>query len=120
MEVSTQRAEPLSILTFRLDAYLAGSISAQQEFAHVIRSQVRDTDCPALLAPGVFGVSLAATPYRGGGRLVDRISDFSATQAAISGTGFSWRVVERRAYKTPQSLLDAGLAGPLLRPRLAA
>lgn len=120
MEVSTQRAEPLSMLTFRLDAYLAGLISAQQEFADVIRSQIRDTDCPALLAPGTFGVSLPATPYRGGVRLADRISDFSATHAAISGTGFSWRVVERRAYHTPQSLLDAGLAGPMLRPRLAA
>ena len=120
MEVSTQRAEPLCVLTFRLDAFLAGTVSAQQEFADVIRSQIRDTDCPALLAPGTFAVSLPATPFRGGVRLADRISEFSAAHARITGTGFGWRVVERRAYHSPQTLLSAGLTGPLLRARLAA
>jgi PleD family two-component response regulator len=120
MDVSMLRAEPLCVLTFRLDAFMAGMVSAQQEFADVIRSQIRDADCPAHLAPGTFVITLPATPFRGGVRLADRISDFSAIHAKISGTGFGWRVVERRACHTPQSLLSAGLTGPLLRPRLAA
>ncbi len=120
MEVSSQRAEPLCVLTFRMDPLLAASVPAQQEFADVIRSQIRDSDCPALLSPGAFAISLPATPYRGGVRLADRICDFSAMHAAIAGTGFGWRAVEKRAYHTPQSLLSAGLGGPLLRPRLAA
>ena len=37
--------------------------------------------------------------------------------AAISCFG---RVIEKRAYHTPQTLLSAALSGPLLRPRLAA
>ncbi|MFN7164541.1 MAG: hypothetical protein ACK4P2_06945 [Hyphomonas sp.] len=120
MEVSVQRAEPLCVLTFRMDAHLATSLPAQQEFADVIRSQIRDSDCPALLSPGTFAVSLPATPYRGGVRLADRISEFSARNAALTGAGFGWRVIEKRAYHTPQTLLNAGLSGPMLRPRLAA
>ena len=120
MDVATQRVEPLSVLTFRLDPSLAVSAVVQQAFAELIRSQIRDTDCPALLAPGIFVISLPATPFRGGVRLADRISDVTARQAPLIGAGFGWRVIEKRAYHTPQSLLDAGLAGPMLRPRRAA
>lgn len=120
MEVATQRAEPFCVLTFRLDPGAAISIPAQQEFAEMIRSQIRDTDCPALLEPGDFAVTLPATPYRGGVRLADRISEHAAKHAPLSGTRFGWRVIEKRAYHTPQTLLSAALSGPMLRPRLAA
>jgi len=120
MEVSTQRADPLSVLTFRMDPGIAASIPAQKEFADIIRSQIRDADCPALLQPGTFAISLPATPYRGGVRLADRISEFAARHAPLTGSGFGWRVIEKRAYHSPETLLGAGITGPMLRPRLAA
>jgi GGDEF domain-containing protein len=120
MEVSTQRADPLCVLTFRLDPALAVSRPAQLAFADIIRRQIRDADCPALMQPGVFAISLPATPYRGGMRLAERISDAAARHPGFSGQDFAYRVIEKRAYHSADTLLSAGLTGPMLRPRLAA
>ena len=120
MEVATQRVDPLSVLTFRLDPAIAGSIPAQKEFADILRAQIRDSDCPALLQPGTFVISLPATPYRGGVRLADRISEFTARHAPLTGSGYGWRVIEKRAYHSPETLIGAGITGPMLRPRIAA
>lgn len=120
MTVSTQRAEPLCVLTFRLDPGLAVSLEAQRTFAYLIRSQIRDTDCPALMQPGLFTITLPATPYRGGMSLAERIARRATRHPAFANAGFGWRVVERRAYHSPQTLLDAGMSGPMIRPQIAA
>lgn len=120
MEVSTQRASPLCVLTFRLDPGLAVSRMAQLAFAEIILDQIRDTDCPCLMQPGLFAVSLPETPYRGAMDLADRISAAAARDAGFIGQNFAYRVIERRAYHSAETLLSAGLAGPMLRPRLAA
>lgn len=120
MAVATQRAEPLCVVTFRLDPVQAVSLAAQRAFADIIRSQIRDADCPALMQPGVFTLSLPATPYRGGTRLAERIAGRAVNHPVLGGPGFGWRVIEKRAYHTARTLLDAGMTGPLLRPSLAA
>ncbi|MBK8199575.1 MAG: hypothetical protein IPK75_14575 [Acidobacteria bacterium] len=120
MEVATQRAEPLCVLTFQMDPAVAISIPAQQEFAAFLRSQIRDSDCAALMAPGSIAISLPATPYRGGVRLAERISENALLQAPLTGTSFGWRVIEKRAYHSAAALLGLGFTGPMLRPRLAA
>ena len=120
MEVSTQRSSPLCVLTFRLDHRLATSLTAQLAFAEIIRHEIRDTDCPCLMQPGVFTISLPETTYPGGMELAERISDALARHSGFTGKDFAYRVIERRAYHTAATLLGAGLAGPMLRPRLAA
>lgn len=120
MEVATQQAEPLCVLTFQMDPDAAASIPAQQEFCGFLRSQIRDSDCAALMAPGAIAISLPATPYRGGVRLAERICDAAAMQAPKTGTAFGWRVIEKRAYHSPQAFLGLGFTGPMLRPRIAA
>jgi PleD family two-component response regulator len=120
MRVSGQRAEPISVLTFRFDVPLAQSRSAQQAFAAILRAELRDLDCPAHYQPGVFAISLPAIPYRGGVQLAERIARLAIEQAGLAGHAIGWRVIEKRAYHSAQSLLGAGLIGPLMRPRLAA
>lgn len=120
MEVATQRAEPLCVLTFQMDPAVAISLPAQQEFAAFLRAQIRDADCAALMSPGAIAISLPATPYRGAVRLAERICDGALRQAPLTGNAFGWRVVEKRAYHTPEMLLGAGFMGSMLRPLLAA
>lgn len=120
MDIASERAEPLCVVTFRLDPSQTISLAAQRAFADIIRAQIRDADCPALMQPGLFAISLPATPYRGGSRLAERVADLAARHPVIGGPGFGWRVIEKRAYHTPQTLLDAGTTGPWLRPSLAA
>ena len=73
---------------------------------------LRETDCAAAFGAGTIVVSLPSTPYRGGVRLAERIAERVARTADLSGLTLSWRVVERRAYHTPKTLLGAGLTGP--------
>ncbi len=120
MDVATQRAEPLCVLTFQLDPPAAISIPAQKEFADILRASIRESDCPALLSPGTFAITLPSTPFRGGVRMAERISDFAAQNAPLVRSQFGWRVIERRAYHTAQMLLGAGTMGHLTRPRFAA
>lgn len=118
MQLATDNAEALSVLTLRLDADASRSHAAQAAAGEVIRSQIRDTDCAALVQPGVFAISLPATPYRGGIRLAERIND--AMNRAGDHPGLSWRVTEKRNYHTPQTFIAAALIGPFVRIRVAA
>ena len=118
MEIAADQAEALSVLTLRLDVDAAKSHTAQRAAGDVIRSQIRDTDCAALVQPGVFAISLPATPYRGGVRLAERIND--AMGRMSDHPGLSWRVTEKRSYHTPQTFLAAALIGPFVRMRIAA
>ena len=118
MEIAADQAEALSVLTLRLDVEAAKSHPAQHAAGDVIRSQIRDTDCAALVQPGVYAISLPATPYRGGVRLAERIDE--AMSRAGNHPGLSWRVTEKRSYHTPQTFLAASLIGPFVRIRIAA
>lgn len=119
MKAATDQAESLSVLALRLDPAAAKSRDIQKAAGQTILRHIRDTDCAALMQPGVFAISLPATPYRGGVRLAERIDD------ALGGSGFdhpglSWRVTEKRNYHTPQTFLAASLIGPFVRTRIAA
>lgn len=118
MEIASEQAEALSVLTLRLDVEFSNSRPAQHAAGDIIRSQIRDTDCAALVQPGVYAISLPATPYRGGVRLAERIND--AMSRAGNHPGLSWRVTEKRSYHTPQTFLAASLIGPFVRIRIAA
>ncbi|PKP81867.1 MAG: hypothetical protein CVT79_08930 [Alphaproteobacteria bacterium HGW-Alphaproteobacteria-18] len=118
MEIASEQVEALSVLTLRLDVEFAKSHAAQLAAGDIIRSQIRDTDCAALVQPGVYAISLPATPYRGGVRLAERIND--AMGRAGNHPGLSWRVTEKRSYHTPQTFLAAALIGPFVRIRIAA
>ncbi|MBY9067806.1 hypothetical protein K1X12_12920 [Hyphomonas sp. WL0036] len=118
MQVAHEQAEAFSVLTLRLDVDAAKSLPAQKAAGEVIRRLIRDTDFAALAEPGVFVISLPATPYRGGVRLAERIAD--GFSRAGDAAGFSWRVTERRNYHTPQTLLSTALIGPFVRARIAA
>lgn len=119
MKVAADQAEALSVLTLRLDARTAKSREAQKAAGDTILRQARDTDCAALIQPGVFALSLPATPYRGGVRLAERI-DEALGRSGMEHPGLSWRVTERRSYHTAQTLLAAAQVGPFVRTRIAA
>lgn len=119
MALSTDHAESLSVLTLRLDPPAAKSVTDQKIAGDTILRQIRDTDCAALIQPGVIAISLPATPYRGGVRLAERI-DEALVRSGMEHPGLSWRVTEKRSYHTPRMLLAASLIGPFIRTRLAA
>lgn len=119
MKVAADQAEALSVLTLRLDAEASKSRDAQKSAGETILRQIRDTDCAALVQPGVFAISLPATPYRGGVRLAQRI-DEALGRTGLDHPGLSWRVTEKRSYHTPQTFLTASLIGPFVRTRIAA
>ena len=118
MQIAQEQAEALSVLTLRLPPEMAKSIPAQNIAGEVIARQIRDTDCAALAEPGMFVISLPATPYRGGVRLAERIGE--AMDRSGNPADLSWRVTERRHYHTPQTLISTALIGPFVRTRIAA
>lgn len=118
MQIAQEQAEALSVLTLRLPSEMAKSIPAQKIAGDVIARQIRDTDCAALAEPGMFVISLPATPYRGGVRLAERIGE--AMDRSGNPADLSWRVTEKRSYHTPQTFLAASLIGPFVRIRIAA
>ncbi len=120
MTVAEARAETLSLLTLKLDGPLAGLRETQRLFADNMRPLLRETDCPALLSPGQFAVSLPSTPYRGGAHLSERIAEAATRTKALSDVRLLWRIVEKRAYHTPQTFLGACLTGPYMRGVQAA
>ena len=119
MQAASDQAETLSVLTLRLGPAAAKSRDVQKAAGHTILRQIRDTDCAALMQPGVFAISLPATPYRGGVRLAERI-DEALGRMGKEHPGLSWRVTEKRNYHTPQTFLAASLIGPFVRTRIAA
>lgn len=113
MEISDERADPLSLLTLKVTSP-SGAVSPgiMRDFATALTPLQRQTDCAAALGSGVIAITLPTTPYRGGVLLGERIASAGSIRKALRGMSLSWRVVERRAYHTPQTLLGAGLIGP--------
>jgi GGDEF domain-containing protein len=111
--------DPLCVLTIKLKGGAATQRETSQAFADLLAPMLRETDGPAYLGGAVFAVSLPATAYRGGVALATRIADIAARKRALGGDALSWRVVERRAYHTPATLLGASLDGPFNRSHAA-
>ncbi len=114
--LSSERGEPLCVLTIKLDEE---SSPLLQEFAKVIRSCVRDTDCLAHFGNGTIIISTPLTPYRGAVRVAERLMAKLGRNQDFDGLRLSWRVVEKRSYHTAGTLLAEGLSGPYTRENAA-
>jgi len=112
MHLSDTSSQPLSILAVRIEAETPQPIG---RFAKAVRKRLRDTDCPAMHSPGTLVISMPMTPYRGGVKLAERLVRGAAREAELDVSQISWRVVEKRAYHSVQTLLGASLAGPFTR-----
>ena len=113
MAAAEDRKSPLSLITLKLTSETGPlSPAASRSLSQRLTPLLRETDCAAAFGAGTIVVSLPSTPYRGGVRLAERIAERVARTADLSGLTLSWRVVERRAYHTPKTLLGAGLTGP--------
>ena len=114
--LSSERAEPLCVLTLKLDEECLPSVPA---VARTIRAHVRDTDCLAHYGNGTIIISAPMTPYRGAVRLAERLMTTLARQSELAEIRLSWRVVEKRSYHTAGTLLAEGLSGPYTRENAA-
>jgi PleD family two-component response regulator len=110
--LSSDRGEPLCVLTIKLDEDCSEQVT---DFAQVIRSCVRDTDCLAHFGNGTIIISAPLTPYRGAIRLAERLMIRISRSPELEGLRLSWRVVEKRSYHTAGMLLAEGLSGPYTR-----
>lgn len=116
IDLSSRRGEPLCVLTIKLDEEC---VDALPDFARVIRSCVRDTDCIAHFGGGTIIISAPLTPYRGAVRLTERLVANIGCHRNLDGIRLSWRVVEKRSYHTAGMLLAEGLSGPYTREHAA-
>ena len=114
--LSTERGEPLCVLTIKLDEDCAPALP---DFAQFVRAHIRDTDCLAHYGSGTIVLSAPLTPYRGAVRLAERLVSALSRHGDLSGMCLSWRVVEKRSYHTAGTLLAEGLAGPYTREHAA-
>ena len=114
--LSSERGEPLCVLTIKLDEDCA---QALPDFARVVRTRIRDTDCIAYYGGGTIVISAPLTPFRGAVRLAERLVSTIGRHRGLDGIGLSWRVVEKRTYHTAGTLLAEGLSGPYTRENAA-
>ncbi|NBC20233.1 MAG: hypothetical protein GVY06_04155 [Alphaproteobacteria bacterium] len=116
------REEALSLLHIRLrsagDADAAAS-RAMPALADFLARNLRMADLAARIAPGSIVVSLRDTPHSGALSLARRlVASLGGENIGAPGTplpfggSLSWRVVERRAYHTADTLIQSALAGP--------
>tara|TARA_R110000787_G_scaffold20065_4_gene59603 strand:- start:15276 stop:16535 length:1260 start_codon:yes stop_codon:yes gene_type:complete len=115
ISAADKRGEPLSLVTLKLRGERRTDRKILKALAGCLQPLLRETDCAAALSAGILGISLPATPYRGGARLATRFATHVAEQSELSDVVLSWRVVEKRAYHSAKTLLDDGLAGPFMR-----
>ncbi|KJS36381.1 MAG: hypothetical protein VR74_12815 [Hyphomonas sp. BRH_c22] len=115
MVVAGTRSDALSIMTLKLIGNQRTDAGALASLARLVQNLLRETDCPAVVDPGTIAVSLPLTTYRGGVQLAERIAMTVADRDPLSELFLSWRVVEKRAFHTAQTFLEAGLTGPFTR-----
>jgi PleD family two-component response regulator len=116
ISLSSERGEPLCVMTIKLDEEFTGALP---DFAQLIRTRVRDTDCLAHYGSGTIIISTPLTPYSGAVRLAERLMTTLGRQSSFDGLRLSWRVVEKRSYHTAGTLLAEGLSGPYTREHAA-
>ena len=115
MLVADTRSDALSIMTLKLIGNQRTDAGALASLARLVQNMMRETDCPAVVEPGTIAVSLPLTTYLGGVQLAERIAMTIADRDPLSELVLSWRVVEKRAFHTAQTFLEAGLTGPFTR-----
>lgn len=116
INLSTERGEPLCVLTIKLDE---GCAEVLPDFGRHVRTLIRDTDCLAHYGGGTVAISAPLTPYRGAVRLAERLVSSLSRHGDLDGICLSWRVVEKRSYHTAGTLLAEALAGPYTREHAA-
>jgi hypothetical protein len=115
MIVADTRSDALSIMTLKLIGNQRTDAGALASLARLVQNLTRETDCPAFVEPGTIAVSLPLTTYLGGVQLAERIAMTVADRDRLCEPALSWRVVEKRAFHTAQTFLEAGLTGPFTR-----
>ena len=114
--VSTERGEPLCVLTIKLDEDCTDAVA---DFSRIVRNRVRDTDCLAHYGNGTVIITAPLTPFRGAVRLAERLVATLGRYPELDHVSLSWRVVEKRSYHTAGTLLAEGLSGPYTREHAA-
>lgn len=113
--IADTRSEALSVMTLKLTGDQRADTDALASLARCAQNLMRETDCAAVVEPGTIAVSLPLTTYRGGVQLAKRIAITIAEEDRLAELVLNWRVVEKRAFHTAQTFLEAGLTGPFMR-----
>jgi len=113
--VADTRSEALSVMTLKLTGDQRADTDALASLARYVQNLMRETDCAAVVEPGTIAVSLPLTTYRGGVQLAKRIAITISEEHRLAELVLNWRVVEKRAFHTAQTFLEAGLTGPFMR-----
>lgn len=119
MNMCKEAEENLSVITLKISGKSSTERTVLKALSQRVRSLLRETDCAAYMGLGIFSVTLPFTPYRGGVRLAERIIKSINSDPELGDIEAQWRVVERRAYHTPKSFLNAGATGPFMRENAA-
>ncbi len=123
MRVCDQLEAPLCLLSLRVNTALPAAERARQmqTLAHIVTGDLRVTDLATRAGATDIVISLRETPHAGAARLARRIA--ARVQAVCPGPerpDFSWRIAERRASHTAETLIDAALSGTFMRAAAAA
>ena len=129
IDVAETMETDLAILTLKLKSSRDSDNAARAampEFARLVGSLLRETDCAASFDETTLVLCLPNTNYSGAIRLAKRIlstlggDKLGADDTPLSfGGSLSWRAVERRQYHTATSLLDSALSRPFSHIRAA-
>ena len=115
MHVADTQSNALSIMTLKLIGNQRTDTGARVSIARLVQNLMRDTDCAAVVEPGTLAISLPLTTYLGGVQLATRLARTVKDQDPGCKCVLSWRVVEKRAFHTAHTFLEAGLTGPFTR-----
>lgn len=122
-ETSEESLSVMSLNLYFAEARPARLAEARLELARLVKGDLRASDLAARLEDGSLIVSLRATPYKGALRLAQRVAArFSASNASRHRAlveALRWRIVERRAHHSADSLIGSARAGPYSRPMAA-
>ena len=119
IEVSTQRAEPLSLLIVKHTDGGHFDLKQRQRLAEILSNSLRDTDMPAVLGVDSFAISMPATPYRGAVTLCERFLRSVEEHEPHLAAQIGWRIMEKRTYHTARTLVANTAAGIFQRLRVA-
>ncbi|MAN45003.1 MAG: hypothetical protein GYB49_00700 [Alphaproteobacteria bacterium] len=119
IEVSNQRAEPLSLLIVKNSDSGRFNLKQRQRLGEILASSLRDTDMPAVLGVDSFAISMPATPYRGAVTLCERFLRSVEEQEPQLAAQIGWRIMEKRTYHTARTLVANTVAGIFQRLRVA-
>ncbi|MEL7482631.1 MAG: GGDEF domain-containing protein, partial [Pseudomonadota bacterium] len=115
---------PLSLIVFDLESIppaLTPLSGILPKLAGYLKSQLRDTDCPARLSPKRIAISLRGSGHADAERLAQRVERMVCrTQTGWSDVKLAWRIVERRQYHSAEGLLASAIDRLPTQPIAAA